>query len=247
MESDRKALWIGALCVAAAAGAWVVLNRPRAASAPPAQVPTAPSTSAAPSEPLPKLEESDALVRRKAAGLSSSPAFAAWLKSDDLIARAAAALNMIADGKVPADSLAFLAPRGKFSVKRAGAALVLDPRSFSRYDPAADLVQSVDAAAAIRIFRDLKPLFEEAWRGLGEKSGDVQSVLGRAVSELLATPVLAGEIRLKASEKGIVYAFADDRLERLSPAQKQLLRMGSKNEVKIQGKLREIAAALGAP
>jgi DUF3014 family protein len=42
-----------------------------------------------------------------------------------------------------------------------------------------------------------------------------------------------------------VYAYVDDSLERLSPAQKQLLRMGPKNQATIQAKLREFTLALG--
>jgi hypothetical protein len=43
---------------------------------------------------------------------------------------------------------------------------------------------------------------------------------------------------------GIGYAYADPRLEGLSPPQKQLLRMGPENVKAIQAKLREIASFL---
>ena len=46
---------------------------------------------------------------------------------------------------------------------------------------------------------------------------------------------------------GIGYAYVDPRLESLSAAQKQLLRMGPENVRTIQAKLREIALALGIP
>ena len=59
---------------------------------------------------------------------------------------------------------------------------------------------------------------------------------------------MKSDIRLE--EKVISYsmaAMADEKLEDLSDAQKHLLRMGPKNTAKIQGKLREIAKALGVP
>jgi hypothetical protein len=46
---------------------------------------------------------------------------------------------------------------------------------------------------------------------------------------------------------GVGYAFADPRDEGLTPAQKQLLRMGPGNARIVQAKLREIALALGIP
>jgi hypothetical protein len=47
--------------------------------------------------------------------------------------------------------------------------------------------------------------------------------------------------------KGIGYAFADEGLERLTGAQKHLLRMGPRNVRIIKEKLRGIALALGIP
>jgi hypothetical protein len=44
-----------------------------------------------------------------------------------------------------------------------------------------------------------------------------------------------------------VYNFNDPRLERLTQAQKQLLRMGARNVGIVQRRLREIALALGIP
>jgi hypothetical protein len=43
-----------------------------------------------------------------------------------------------------------------------------------------------------------------------------------------------------------MYEYADRKLEALTPAQKQLLRMGPSNVARIQAKLREVQAALGS-
>ncbi len=200
---------------------------------------------AAPAEPLPKLEESDGLIRSKAATLSANAAFAGWLKADDLIPRFAAAVNMIEAGKVPKDSLSFMAPHKKFKARRKDDNFYADASGYARYDAAAGAVGSIDAAAAAKLFQTLKPLLQEAYQGLGEERGDVQDAVVRAAQKLLKTPVLPEPAPLK--EKGIVYAYVDESLERLSPAQKQLLRMGPKNQAAIQAKLREFALALGVP
>ena len=57
--------------------------------------------------------------------------------------------------------------------------------------------------------------------------------------------VLESPIRLKP--KGIGYAYVDERLESLTAAQKQLLRMGPRNVGIIRRGLRGIALALGIP
>jgi len=44
----------------------------------------------------------------------------------------------------------------------------------------------------------------------------------------------------------VTYAWADERIEALSGAQRHFLRMGPDNVRRIQGKLRELRAALAA-
>jgi len=249
MDKDDKAVWRDAALLVAVIAGGIFIYRFASApppSAPPVSSPAPAAPSAAPAAALPKLEDSDAFVRGRAAALSSDPRFAAWLKTDDLVARLTAAANMLALGKVPADAFKFLAPGAKFPVRRRGGHIFMDARGYARYAPFAGAVASVDAAAAARFFLDLKPLFQQAWESLGEKGADVQDVFVRAAGELSKAPVLAGDVELKEGKKGIVYAYADAAVERLSPAQKQLLRMGPENAGKIQAKLREIVAALDA-
>ena len=59
----------------------------------------------------------------------------------------------------------------------------------------------------------------------------------------MKVPIPRGDVELTPA--GVGYAFADERLEQLTPAQKQLLRMGPENVKKVQDKLREIAGHLG--
>lgn len=251
MEKDNKAVGIGSALLVVAVGAGIYFYRSTAPAPAPAvpEAPAAPAPAdapaAPPAEPLPTPEESDAFLRGKAAGLSADPVYAGWLKGDDLLPRFAAAVSMIGSGKVPKDGLSFMAPRGKFKVRRKGGTLVADPGGYVRYGAAAGAIGSLDAAAAAALFQKYKPLFQAAYRGLGEQKDDVQDALLRAAQELSAAPLVPAGAALK--EKGLGYAYVDDALERLSPAQKQLMRMGPKNQAKIQAKARELASALGAP
>src|SRR6185312_3748876 len=98
---------------------------------------------------------------------------------------------------------------------------------------------------AAQLFQRYKRLFQEAYQGLGENNGDVQDAVARAARVLVTAPSAGPGTAL--TEKGLVYAYADASLESLSPAQKQLMRMGPANEAKIQGKVRELALAIGVP
>jgi len=246
VDAGKKTYVLGAAAVVVliGVGAWLFV-----AKAPePAPVPAAPPAEpapAVPAEPLPTLEDSDAWARARAAALSSDARFAGWLKNESLLQRWAAAVNMVGAGKVPVDALAFLRPRLKFVPIRAGGRLFVDPRSYARYDAAADAFASIDARAAASFCKTARPLLDRAWAGLGE-SGSVVDAVARAARELLAAPPAPERAELKPSEKGVVYVYADAALERLSPAQKQLMRMGPRGEAEVQAQVRALALACGA-
>jgi hypothetical protein len=126
-------------------------------------------------------------------------------------------------------------------VTRSGTQFVA-PKSWSRYDVVANVFGSLDATVCARLHRLLLPLFEEAYGVLGRREGRFDDVLARAFRELLRTPVRDGEIEVVPGIRS--YRFADPDLQALSPAQKQLLRMGPGNTRAVQAKLRELAAAL---
>jgi Protein of unknown function (DUF3014) len=193
---------------------------------------------------VPPLGDTDALVRELVTQLSSHPTVAAWLATDGLIRNFAAAVSNLADGRTPARQLTRLAPSGRFEVQERGGQAFIEPRSYLRYNAVADAVASLDAAGCASLYATLKPRIEEAYSELGTDSR-LDSAMEWTIVTLLRTPVLEGPVALEP--EGIGYAFADSRLEDLTPAQKQLLRMGPRNVRMIQSKLREIGVALGIP
>jgi hypothetical protein len=192
---------------------------------------------------LPPLNESDELVRLLVGHLSSHPAVVAWLATDGLIRNATVVVQNVAAGETPAGHLRRIGPRAGFAVRPQAGDTVMDPRSFERYTSIADAVASLDTAGSARLYGTLKPRVEEAYAELGSPDTRFDAVLERAIVLLLETPVVERDVRLLS--RGALYAYADPRLERLSPAQKQLVRTGPRNTRLIQTKLRDIALALG--
>ncbi len=245
------------LLVLAAAGgiAWYLLaGKQQPAPAPEATTPAPaapPPEAAAPvaEEPLelPPLSSSDEAVRRLVAGLSSQPALAAWLASDDLVERFVVTVDNVAVGTVPQKEIAPLAPQGSFRATSAeGEPARVDPASWKRYDPAAAVVASLDPRGTVSLYRRLRPLVDAAaLERLGYGAEVFDQRLRRAILHLLATPVPAERPALVRAN--LSYHYADPRLEGLSAAQKQLVRMGPENQRRVQAELREIARELGVP
>jgi DUF3014 family protein len=239
------ALLIGA---AAVAGFYVFGRRP-SAPVPAAERAPTPTPATRPlggdsaSIVLPPLDETDVLVRELVKKISSHPRVAAWLATDGLIRSFTTAVTNIAEGKTPARQLSMLRPSSGFRVLERGGDLIIDPRSYERYDSLAAAAASMDAEGSARLYATLKPRIEEASRELGVSPFD--RTFERTIVLLLSTPVVDGPIRVEP--RGIGYGFADPKLEALTGGQKQLLRMGPRNMRVVQTSLRAIALALGIP
>ena len=194
---------------------------------------------------LPSLESSDELFRLRAGALSPDPMLQSWLKQESLIPRLAAAMNMIANGRFPREIFAAFAPRGKFKVLRKNGGTFIDPAGFARYDAFAAMISKVDAVAAAKVLEELRPLFDAALRGLGERRLTLREAFPAAAGELLQTPMLEGDIALRQGKVGITWLYAEERFEGRSLVQKQLMRMGPKNQAIVQAKLKALVLALG--
>jgi hypothetical protein len=255
-ESTSRMWIVAALCLLLAVAAALYLRRSNRTESPAGQpaapaaeqgAPTARAPLGPPVEPrtLPPLDLTDPFVRELLSGLSSRPELAAWLASDGLIRSLAATIDAVANGATPSPHLRRLAPARPFSAEARGEDFVIDPRSYQRYDGIGDTVAALDADGVARAYVTLRPRLQEAYAELGYPGSDIDRAVERAIARLLETPVVDRAVDVRPAP--VLYQFSDARLERLEPAQKQLLRMGPRNARLVQDKLREIARALGIP
>jgi hypothetical protein len=194
---------------------------------------------------VPPLDQTDSLVRKLVRALSEHPAVSAWLTTTGLIRNFAVVLSNIADGTSPAKLLTALRPASTFRTIERNGNLYIDQRSYDRYSAIADAVASIDPAGAAKLYATLKPRIQEAYQELGLPGSSLDQAVERAIVALLGTPIPDGAVRLKP--KGVGYAYADDRLEGLTRAQRHLLRMGPRNVRIIKDSIRGVALALGIP
>jgi hypothetical protein len=221
---------------------------PAAGVTEPAEVPAAERAPlGAPTEPaeIPPLDLTDPLVRELIGQLSSRPEVATWLATDGIIRNFVVTVENVATGASPTRHLRRLVPSGPFGVATRGDDLVIDPRSYARYDGLAAAVASLEAGGLAKVYTMLKPRLEEAYRELGYPDGDFDSAVERATVRLLRTPVPASQIDVVPG--GVSYKFESAALEGLTPPQKHLLRMGPANMRVVQDQLRAIARELGIP
>ena len=192
---------------------------------------------------LPPVNQMDTFLRALLGALSAHPDFVRWLTTDDLVQQMANGIDRVSRGQSPAAYVPVLRPVGDFEVTRRPSAITVDPASYQRYDRLASLVESVEARGVAEAYRTIEPRLDEAYRALGRTEGGVDNAVDTALQLLLDTPVTTDPVTLVPG-KGATYAYSDPELERLTPIQKQLLRMGPDNVRRIQARLRAIRAEL---
>ena len=211
---------------------------------PPATEPVQPDIAVAVSPPvvLPVLAASDAFVREHLAPELGAEGDA-WLEEPDLVLRAAAVIANGRDGNVPRRLLGFVTVPGKFAVDRTGDIAVIAPETHARFDAVVQTATGIPPARAAELVVLLEPLLAEALRALG--SGEPpRRLLLATLDEVLRTPITEGPIAVEQPE--VLYRYADPALERRSPLQKQLLRMGPANVRALQAYARDLMRELAA-
>ena len=192
---------------------------------------------------VPALEASDPWLRGVVQQLTSHPEIASWLVTDELARTSVVVIDNIAEGRAPSSHLEFLAPKEGFQVRQADGKTVIDSESYHRYDGIIEVIESIDTEGAGELYRAMEPMLQQAYVELGYPGQSFEVTLSRAIQRLLAVPVVEGPIEVEAGVSS--FKYRDQKLEQLSPAAKQFLRLGPDNLRRLQAKVRALARSAG--
>jgi hypothetical protein len=253
---QRKVLlWIGVLVVlGAAGGAYFYFTRPAAAPAaapaapvstppPPAAAPISNPVPAAPQAPsLPQLDESDAPLRAGLEELAARAALNELLRPESLIRHIVASVDALPRARLDVELRPLRRPAGEFLALGPDDAATLSPRNAQRYEPYVRLLAAMDMQRLAALYVRFYPLFQQAYRDLGNPDGYFNDRLVEVIDHLLATPAVDGPIRLVRPK--VMYEFADPRLQALSSGQKLLLRLSPAQRRTVLAQLRALRTAV---
>jgi hypothetical protein len=238
-------LGAGAVIVGALLTLWW-MSRARPTPATPAPT-TATDTALGPQRPkaqfddLPALDDSDTWLRDLVAALSQNPVLARLLATRGLVRGATLAVVQIGDGKTPASPLAVLKPATRLQLLGQSTGRI-DPASYARWDGPTGALTSVDPIHAAQLYVNVKPLFDQAYRELGNPNAAFDEAIVRAIRTLDDTPQLRADPTL--IRRASYFEHEDAALKSLLPVQKQLLLVGPDNRRKIMQWLKQLAANL---
>lgn len=202
-------------------------------------------TTVTPTEPLPALDASDEFVKNKLLALKWKPGLAALFVNEEMIRRFVVQVDNIAQGRIVLEQNLFRGLKTDFKVIAAGENYQLDPKNYSRYEPYLALLESVPASEVGQVYRELYPLLQAAYAELGY--GDVQfhDTLQKAFKVLIDAPEVSDSPTLTLNS--VYYSFANAETEQLNLAQKQMIRLGQKNELRFKRLLVQYQQQLTRP
>ena len=264
-ESNRGGVAVvGVVLLAAAAGGFLYLkqSRERAAPAAVAVPPEAPiatvDTAAEPAHPieqalgdvapvedavpLPPLAESDAAAIEALLALLGGEVVPSWLVPEFVVQRTVATIDNLTRARVPSNISVVRPVPGALAVEGAGDAWALSAANHARYAPYVEAFERVDTAALVSGYVRHYPLFQQAYRELGNGDAYFNDRLVEVVDHLLAAPEIGPPIQLVRPK--VYWEYREPSLEQMSAGHKLMVRMGPAQAARVKAKLREVRAAL---
>lgn len=201
------------------------------------------------SEPEPNLEPesepldtSDIAVKAAVIAVANNPDIAPLIINDDLLRRFVVFTNNLAEEELVTNFHVLNAPDKTFRTYQQAGKEWIDAASFKRYTPYAQAIDSMPVERLLSLYQLYKPAILGHFAEIGYPDGDFNATLISAIDHLLDTPEIP--LPVEVFTESVMYKYADERIENLSGAQKQLLRTGPENMRLIKAKLREIKQAM---
>ncbi|QIR13308.1 DUF3014 domain-containing protein [Shewanella aestuarii] len=193
-------------------------------------------------EPLPALAESDDFVEKKALTVADGMKIEPLILKKDMARQFVVFVDNLAQGELIRKASPLKGPETNFTVSEITNKTYLNPDSYHRYDLYADFVDGLNNEQLAATYRELKPLFEQAFDELGYPDMSFDQRMQQAFNMIADTPIIEDPIEL--SSISVNYQFVDPNLEALPNAQKFLIRMGPENTRKIKNAIKRLQPLL---
>jgi hypothetical protein len=247
--------------VVLAAAAWIWRQRHQTGDAA-TQTVSAPVPSAAapaPAEPQYQLEGAAANGAADPAAavteLYGKQTVQSLFRLDDLSRRIVATVDNLGRARAPANLWPVNPVPGRFQVDGPGDSGTVGVANAKRYAAYVSLLDKVDLARAVVLYRQVYPTLQKAYEDIGYPQGYFNDRLVAVIDLLLATPEPAGapalhmpslDASVQPTRPWVLYEFDDPALQSLSSGQKVLLRLSAADRQRVRSRLTELRARVTA-
>lgn len=192
---------------------------------------------------LPALNDSDAMLAERLGALESGVRLLNLLVPDDVIRKFVVFVENVAQGNLPQLEYPVKRLRQYMAVRELDENLYeMQTVSYQRYTSLVDGLVAMNPDQALAVYRVMKPLFQEAYAEIGYRNRDFDDALLAAIDAVIEAETVEGPFQLVKPKA--MYIYADSQIERMSPVEKQLLRMGPQNAERLKLALGQYRARL---
>lgn len=185
-------------------------------------------------EPLPSLEQSDPVLKQELLQLNWQPGLAGLINTEQMVRNLVVTVDNLAQQQLVANHPVVAPLDQPFVAKAAadGQTYQIDPATFQRYQPYLSLLESVEPEQMLQIIARYQPLFEQAFTELGYPDLTFRQRLQQALQQFLAIEPITADTTLV--RKTVAYTYADPNVENLSDLEKQIIRLGPDNHLRLR-------------
>jgi len=206
---------------------------------------------AEPAKPiLPKLNDSDAVVKTKVSELDGGTRLLAFMVDDELIRKGVRAAHSLSEGWVVKEYRPVSSPNGKYIVTDTGKYDEQQQKiyqtassNYERYKTHIDVLTNFPPEHAASLYRYFYPLMQQAYEELGLRKGEFHSVMLTALDNTVSAPVFPQDQSLR--QPSVMYVYADKSVENLSSLEKLKLRIGAENLEELSAWVRKFRQEIG--
>ena len=206
---------------------------------------------------LPALADADSYVNERLAELFSRKDLLTYFQLDGFVRKSVATVDNLARAQAASRLWPVNPTSERFSTRVGnGGVETIHPANSQRYAPMVRLIESVDSAKAVAVYRGLYPLFQQAYEDLGFPNGYFNDRLVQVLDHLISTPVpdqppAVALVEVKGSVPSlrpwVRYEYVDADLEAQSAGRKILMRVGADNQRRLQAKLKDLRQRVAKP
>lgn len=194
--------------------------------------------------PLPALNESDRALSADLLALNWKAGLAALFNREEMIRHFVVTVDNVAQGQLVAGQPVLVKPASGYQVEEITQnRFKVASSNPERYEPYIQLLESVPARQLLALKQRYQPLMDEAFAELGYPDISFDQRLRQAIALLLATPTAPTNAEL--IRPSVMYVYADEQLEALPEAQKQVLRLSPTQQQRFKALLTTYQQALG--
>jgi Protein of unknown function (DUF3014) len=194
--------------------------------------------------PLPDLHDSDPTAIAELIAILQNETAAALIKPEFLIPRIVTTVDNLPRDRLNSHALPINRVPGDFVTATQGDQVFIADNNTARYTPYIDAFARADTESIVKLYQRWYPLFQQAYRDLGDPDAYFNDRLIVVIDHMLAAPDADPPIALVKPKS--MWEYADPALQSASIGHRLMMRIGPAHAARVKAKLMDLRNGITA-